>query len=109
MKILLDHNAPHGLRRALSDHEVYTADYLGWGGLRNGDLLEAAASNGYYMFLTCDQGIRYEQNLGRFRITVLTLMNGDWNIIRQHIGLIQVTIDAAVRGEANPVYFGPRA
>ncbi len=25
MKILLDHNAPHGLRNALADHEVHTA------------------------------------------------------------------------------------
>ena len=81
MKILLDHNIPHGLRGALADHDVHTADYVGWGRLRNGDLLEVAASNGYEIFITCDQGIPYEQNLGRFRITVLTLMNGDWNII----------------------------
>ena len=72
MKILLDHNIPHGLRGALADHDVHTADYVGWGRLRNGDLLEVAASNGYEIFITCDQGIPYEQNLGRFRITVLT-------------------------------------
>ena len=28
MKILLDHNAPHGLCGALDYHEVHTADYL---------------------------------------------------------------------------------
>ena len=64
MKILLDHNIPHGLRGALADHDVHTADYVGWGRLRNGDLLEVAASNGYEIFITCDQGIPYEQNLG---------------------------------------------
>ncbi len=103
MKILLDHNAPHGLRGALTEHDVYSADYLRWNDLRNGDLLEIAASNGYDIFITCDQGIRYEQNLGRYHITVLTLMNGDWNVIRQNIGLIQMAIETAVRGEANPV------
>ena len=109
MKILLDHNAPHGLRRELNDHEVYTADYLGWSGLRNGDLLEAAARDGYDMFITCDQGIPYEQNLGRYDITLLTLMNGDWNIISRNIGLIRQAIETAVRGEANPVYIQPEA
>ena len=29
MKILLDHNAPHGLRHALTDHDVQTAEYQG--------------------------------------------------------------------------------
>ena len=44
MKILLDHNAPQGLRNALADHEVHTASYRGWSRLENGDLLEAAAN-----------------------------------------------------------------
>ena len=109
MKILLDHNAPHGLRRELNDHEVHTADYLGWSGMRNGDLLEAAAKDGYDMFITCDQGIPYQQNLGRYDITLLTLMNGDWNIISRNISLIRLAIETAVRGEANPVYMPPEA
>ena len=54
MKILLDHNTPHQLRRVLSDHEVHTAAYLGWSELENGDLLEAAASHGYDVMITCD-------------------------------------------------------
>lgn len=107
MKILLDHNTPHGLRRALSDHGVHTADYLGWGGLRNGDLLEQAARNGYDLFITCDQGIRFQQNLGRYDITLLTLMNVDWRVIRENIGLISDAIETAVRGEANPVLLAP--
>ena len=63
MRILLDHNVPHGLRNALPDHEVYTAGYRGWSRLENGDLLEAAAGDGYDILLTCDQGMRHEQEL----------------------------------------------
>ena len=63
MKILLDHNAPHQLRRVLPKHEVHTAAYRGWSELGNGELLEAAASDGYDLVNTCDQGISNEQNL----------------------------------------------
>lgn len=109
MKILLDHNAPQGLRNALTDHEVHTSGYLGWNRLENGDLLEAAAHHGYDMLITCDQGMRYEQNLGRYDITVLTIMSGDWNLIRENIDLLRDGMRAAVRGEANPVHIRPQA
>ena len=109
MKILLDHNAPQGLRNALAGHEVDTAGYRGWSRLENGDLLEAAASHGYDMLITCDQGMRYEQNLGRYDVTVLTIMSGDWNLIRQNIGLVHEGMRTAVRGEANPIHLRPQA
>ncbi|MDE2938054.1 MAG: hypothetical protein OXR67_03935 [Chloroflexota bacterium] len=109
MKILLDHNTPHQLRRVLSEHEVHTAAYLGWSELENGDLLEAAASHGYDMIVTCDQSIHHEQNLGRYDVTLLTITSGNWNVIRQNIGPIRDAIETAVRGEANPVYLGPQA
>ena len=108
MKILLDHNAPQGLRNVLPGHEVHTAGYLGWSRLENGDLLESAASHGYDMLITCDQGMRYEQNLGRYDVTVLTIMSGDWNLIRQNIGLVREGMITAVRGEANPVPLHPQ-
>ena len=37
MKILLDYNAPHGLRNQLLNHEVHTAGHLDWETLRNGE------------------------------------------------------------------------
>ena len=77
--------------------------------LENGDLLEAAASHGYDLFITCDQGMRYEQNLGRYDVTVLTIMRGDWNLIRQNIDLVREAMRTAVRGEANPVHLRPQA
>ena len=103
MRILLDHNVPHGLRNALTDHEVHTANYRGWSRLENGDLLEATTGDGYDILLTCDQGMRHEQELGRYDITVVTLMSGDWNVIRQNVDLINQGLATAVRGEANPV------
>jgi hypothetical protein len=42
---LLDHNLPHKLRTsldALSKHELLSASYMGWGDLKNGELLRIA-------------------------------------------------------------------
>ncbi|HEV3078457.1 MAG TPA: hypothetical protein VGY66_01715, partial [Gemmataceae bacterium] len=49
IRILLDQNAPLGLRRLLSGHDVVTVARLGWSTIQNGDLFtrvgpEAAAS-----------------------------------------------------------------
>ena len=91
------------------EHEVHTAAYLGWNELENGDLLEAAARHGYDMLVTCDQSMHHEQNLSRHDVTLVTITSGNWNIIRQNTGIIRAAIETAVRGEANPVYFGPQA
>ena len=47
MKVLLDENLDHRLRRHLSMHDVYTVDYMGWSGLKNGELLRGAEDDGF--------------------------------------------------------------
>ena len=44
MKVLLDENLDHALRLLLGQHEVVTAAYMGWAGLKNGELLRAAVA-----------------------------------------------------------------
>ncbi|HEX4134270.1 MAG TPA: hypothetical protein VHY84_06580 [Bryobacteraceae bacterium] len=36
MKVLLDENLDHRLRRHLGSHEVFTVSFKGWNGLKNG-------------------------------------------------------------------------
>jgi hypothetical protein len=43
MRVLLDENLPHALRRHLSHHRTVTASYAGLAGYKNGALLKAAA------------------------------------------------------------------
>lgn len=62
MKILFDANTPAPLARFLRGHEVMRADDLGWQGLDNGALLDAAEQAGFDLLLTCDQNVRYQQN-----------------------------------------------
>ena len=54
-------------------HEVFTVAYLGWSALENGELLSRAASNGFDVVLSQDQGIEYEQNLTKLPLAVLLL------------------------------------
>ena len=46
MKILLDENLAHRLRKNIGEHEAFTVTYKGWAGLKNGDLLRAAENDG---------------------------------------------------------------
>ncbi len=109
MKILLDHNTPHGLRNALTDHDVQTAEFLGWETLRNGDLIRSAIQYGYDLLITCDQSIQFQQNLLRQPIALLTITTNDWRTIRSNISLVKNAIDMAQQGENNILRLRPPA
>jgi hypothetical protein len=63
VKILFDANAAAPLARFLRGHPVVRADELGWQGLENGGLLDAAERAGFDLLLTCDQNVPYPQRL----------------------------------------------
>ena len=44
MKVFLDENLPHELRPHLQGHDVFTVQYMGWSGVKNGLLLIQAAA-----------------------------------------------------------------
>jgi predicted nuclease of predicted toxin-antitoxin system len=73
MKLFLDENLPHQLRKELHGHDSFTVAYLGWGGIENGELLELAASQGFDALLTKDANLEYEQNLKDLPIAVVVL------------------------------------
>jgi hypothetical protein len=45
MRVLLDECVPRGLRKELVGHEVKTVAEAGWAGVKNGELLQMAATN----------------------------------------------------------------
>jgi hypothetical protein len=61
VRVLLDENLDHALRKLLGQHEVVTVTYMGWAGLKNGELLQAADGKGFDVFLTGDQTLSLEQ------------------------------------------------
>jgi predicted nuclease of predicted toxin-antitoxin system len=73
MKLLLDENLPHQLRREIPGHDCFTVAYMGWAGIENGELLALAASDGFDALLTKDANLQYEQNLLNLPIAVVVL------------------------------------
>jgi len=73
MKLLLDENLPHELRRLLAPHDVYTIGYMKWAGISNGKLLAKAAEQGFYAVITLDSGIEFQQNLSSIPCSVVIL------------------------------------
>ena len=55
MRVLLDENLDHALRKHLGPHDISTVTYMGWAGLKNGELLQAAENGSFDVFLTGDQ------------------------------------------------------
>lgn len=76
MKILLDNCVPMRLRRLLAEHEVSHASEIGWGDVRNGDLLSRAAAR-FDVFLTVDQNLRFQQRIDALPLAVLELNTRD--------------------------------
>jgi hypothetical protein len=63
MRVLLDECIDERFRNYLPGHDCQSARYAGLAGLKNGDLLTAAETSKFDVFLTVDQGIEYQQNL----------------------------------------------
>lgn len=74
MKILLDHNIPHELRaRFPQEHEVFTAQYLGWSDYDDHELLRAAVERTFSVFVTLDRNLAHQQELKAHDMGVIVL------------------------------------
>ncbi len=80
MKILLDECLPLDFRHSFPDEEVHTAQWAGFKGLKNGELLAAAERAGYEVLLTGDNGIGHQQRLSGRNIAII-VVRGDTNRI----------------------------
>lgn len=72
MNILIDECLDWRLCHALRDHQCKSVPDVGWEGLTNGELLEAAQGR-FDVFLTGDRNLRFQQNLTRYNIAVILL------------------------------------
>jgi hypothetical protein len=95
MNILLDECVPWPMHQFLTGHDCMTAQQRGWGGIKNGLLLQQAESE-FDLFITSDQNLRYQQNLAGRAIPILELSTNDWRriqaaseLIRQAVATIQ--------------------
>ena len=74
MKILLDENVHHGFRNILSSHDVFTVQFMGWSGVKNGQLLKMADGK-FDVLITLDAGILYQNDFTDISLSVITLVS----------------------------------
>ncbi len=99
MKILLDECVPLQVRHALADHEVVTAQRMGWSGISNGDLLDKAEQADFKAFIVADKNLRYQQNLSGRRIAILELWTNHRPTLEKHFAEIRATVEKLSAGE----------
>jgi hypothetical protein len=99
LRILFDANTPAPLARFLRGHEVARADELGWQGLENGALLDAAEEAGFDLLLTCDQNVRYQQNLTSRKLALVVLSSNHWPTLRRIAAKIATAVDFVQTGQ----------
>ncbi len=96
MKILLVECVPWPMHKLLVGLTCTTAQKRGWHALKNGELIQKAETE-FDLFITCDQNIRYQQNLQGRQIAILELSSNDLRrimasgeLLHQAVATIQV-------------------
>ncbi len=85
MRVLFDQGTPVPLRKHLCTHQITTAYELGWGSLKNGELLQQAQEHGFDVMVTTDQNLKYQQNLANRKITIVVLSATSWPRIQKEM------------------------
>jgi hypothetical protein len=87
----------------LTGHDCFATQKCGWGGIKNGDLLQLVEGEDFDLFITSDQNLRYQQNLAGRRIPILELSTNDLRRIRAAANQIQTAVASIKPGEYQQV------
>lgn len=73
MRVILDHDVPHSLRRQFpEEHEVVTAHYQGWVNYDD-DALLAAAEDAFDVLVTLDTNLVHQRNIRSYEIGIVVV------------------------------------
>jgi hypothetical protein len=103
MRVLFDNGVPRGVAAALPEHIVEEARSRGWDLLRNGELLEAAESAAFDVFVTTDRNLGYQQNLRNRKLAIVVLSKGRWTLIQTRLAEIAKAVSEASPGSFREV------
>src|SRR5262249_25530896 len=90
MRILIDECIDERFRNSFPGHVCQSSRYAGLAGLKNGELLAAAETAGFDVFLTVDQGIEDQQNLSRRSIAII--IRAKSNRLADLLGLVPASV-----------------
>lgn len=87
MKILLDENLDADMKSFLSEHDVVHVRDLGWGAIKNGELMARAESAGFDLMLTADKNMPYQQRMAG-RAFALVIFNIHPNLLEGQLACV---------------------
>ena len=101
MRVLIDECIDERFRNSLPEHDCQTARYAGLAGLKNGELLIAAETAKFDVFLTVDQGIEYQQNLTGRNIAIIIFRTKSNRLkdLLPHVGVCLAYIESIQPGQ----------
>ncbi|HJX09788.1 MAG TPA: DUF5615 family PIN-like protein [Candidatus Binatia bacterium] len=105
MRVLLDECFPRGLRVELPGHEVTTVAEAGWAGVKNGALLQLAATR-FEVLLTVDRNLEYQQKYSGLTIAVIVVdaPSNDVEVLRPLMPKVLEALPMAKSGVVTHVY-----
>ena len=98
MRVLLDECVPRALRKDIAGHYVKTVAEMGWAGVKNGELIQRAASH-FDVLLTVDRNLEYQQKFTSILLAVI-VMHAPSNDIAVLRPLIPMVLDAISKARA---------
>jgi hypothetical protein len=73
--------------------------------MQNGELLRTAEREGFEVFVSTDQNLKYQQDLRGRRIAIVILMTTSWPRIEKRVHHVVVAIDTVKPGDYVEVEF----
>ena len=72
-RVLIDEGVPHPVRGWIENADVFSVQWLGWAGIKNGELIQRVNEEGFDVVVTSDQQWSYQQNRSQWRFGVVEL------------------------------------
>jgi len=101
VKVLVDENLDETFPEFLPNHDVTHVVVAGWQGIKNGVLLEKAASAGFQALISADKNMPYQQTM-KGRSLFLIVLDIHPNILVNQVAcveMIEAQIQTAVPGK----------
>jgi hypothetical protein len=76
VKILLDECIDIRMRPLIPGHEVFTVRWMGWSGMKNGQLVQSMIQNQFEVLVTLDQLLSSQQSEWALRQLIVVLIVG---------------------------------
>ena len=105
MRLLLDESVNTRLRHYFPGHDARTAEYMGWKGRVNGELL-ALARDEFDVLITRDQRMPEEQNITSLDVAIVVLYarSNSLNDLVPMVPQILEFLPSVKRGDVIPIY-----